>query len=157
MTLSAVLQALERLLLTLWVGGLWVTGFVLAPVLFRGFDRMLAGEIAGRMFSAISLLGIACAVVLLGLALWRERAGVWRDWRAGVLLAMLVITLIGEFGLAARMRELKEVAQSQTPGAAVWAEFGRLHGMASALFLINSVLGLWLVLRGTRPPVQAGR
>lgn len=156
MTLAAVPQAVERLLLTLWVGGLWTTGWVLAPVLFRGFDRALAGEVAGRLFSAVSLLGIVCAVLLLGLALWQRRAGVWRDWRAAVVLLMLGITLIGEFGIAARMRELKEVAQFQPPGAAAWVEFGRLHGVASALYLLNSALGLWLVLRGTRL-VQVGK
>jgi len=156
MSLSAMLQAVERVLLTLWVGGLWMTGLVVAPVLFRNYERMLAGDIAGRLFGAVSLLGMACGALLLAFAVARTRQRVWRDWRAGVLVVMLAVIVIGEFGLAARMRELKELMVLQPAAAANMAEFGRLHGIASLLFLANSALGLVLVIFGIRPRAQAG-
>jgi hypothetical protein len=156
MTLSAILQAAERVLLTLWVGGLWVTGLVLAPVLFRNYERMVAGEIAGRLFAALSLLGMLCGVLLLAFAVVRSRQRLWRDWRVGALLLMLAITMIGEFGLAARMRELKELDSLPPVAPAILSEFGRLHGVASLLFLANSTLGLVLVIFGIRPRAQAG-
>lgn len=156
MTLSAILQAAERVLLTLWVGGLWMTGLVVAPVLFRHYERMLAGDIAGRLFGTVSLLGMLCGVLLLAFAVARARLRVWRDWRAGVLVAMLIATVIGEFGLAARMRELKELMVLPPVAPAVLTEFGRLHGIASLLFLANSALGLALVVFGIRPRVQPG-
>ena len=156
MSLSAMLQAIERVLLTLWVGGLWMTGLVVAPVLFRNYERMLAGDIAGRLFGAVSLLGMACGALLLAFAVARTRQRVWRDWRAGVLVVMLAVIVIGEFGLAARMRELKELMVLQPAAAANMAEFGRLHGIASLLFLANSALGLVLVIFGIRPRAQAG-
>jgi len=151
-----MLQAVERVLLTLWAGGLWMTGLVVAPVLFRNYERMLAGDIAGRLFGAVSLLGMACGALLLAFAVVRARQRVWRDWRAGVLAIMFVSTVIGEFGLAARMRELKELMVLQPAAAAIMAEFGRLHGIASLLFLANSAFGLALVIFGIRPRVQAG-
>ncbi len=151
-----MLQAVERVLLTLWVGGLWMTGLVVAPVLFRNYERMVAGEIAGRLFAAVSLLGMVCGALLLAFAVARARQRAWRDWRAGALVVMLIITVIGEFGLAARMRELKELMVAQPAAAAIMAEFGRLHGVASLLFLVNSALGLVLVMFGIRPRVQAG-
>ena len=156
MSLSAILQAVEHILLTLWVGGLWMTGLVVAPVLFRNYERMVAGEIAGRLFSVVSLLGMLCGALLLAFAAARARQQVWRDWRAVFLFAMLVITLIGEFGLAARMRELKELMILPPVAPVVATEFGRLHGIASMLFLMNSMLGLVLVIFGIRPRLQAG-
>jgi len=156
MPLPSILQAVERVLLTLWVGGLWVTGMVVAPVLFRNYERMLAGEIAGRLFAAVSLLGMLCGALLLAFAVVRARQQVWRDGRAAVLVFMLVITVIGEFGLAARMRELKELMILPPVAPAVMVEFGRLHGIASLLFLVNSALGLVLVIFGMRPRLQAG-
>jgi len=69
---------------------------------------------------------------------------------------MLAVIVIGEFGLAARMRELKELMVLQPAAAANMAEFGRLHGIASLLFLANSALGLVLVIFGIRPRAQAG-
>jgi MFS family permease len=156
MAQPASIQAVERILLTLWVGGLWVTGLVIAPVLFKSYERMLAGDIAGRLFAAMSLLGILCGALLLAFAAARARQRVWRDWRAGVLVVMLAVTVIGEFGLAARMRELKELMILPPVAPAVMAEFGRLHGIASLLFLANSALGLVLVIFGIRPRAQAG-
>jgi len=156
MSLSAILQAVERVLLTLWVGGLWMTGLVVAPVLFRNYERMLAGDIAGRLFGAVSLLGMACGALLLAFAAARARQRVWRDWRVVMLVVMLAITIIGELGLAARMRELKELMILPPVAPAVLSEFGRLHGIASLLFLANSALGLVLVIFGIQPRVQAG-
>ena len=156
MPLSAILQVVERVLLTLWVGGLWMTGLVVAPVLFRNYERMVAGDIAGHLFAAMSWLSMLCGALLLTFSVVRTRQRVWRDWRAGVLVVMLALTVIGEFGLAARMRELKELMTLPPVAPAVLSEFGRLHGIASLLFLVNSALGLVLVIFGMRPRVQAG-
>jgi hypothetical protein len=156
MSLSTMLQAVERVLLTLWVGGLWMTGLVVAPVLFRNYERMVAGDIAGRLFAAMSLLGMVCGALLLAFAAARARQRVWRDWRAGVLAAMLAITIIGELGLAVRMRELKELMILPPVAPTVLSEFGRLHGIASLLFLANCALGLVLVIFGMQPRAQAG-
>jgi hypothetical protein len=157
MPVFAPLRILERPLLTLWVGGLWATGFVAAPVLFRNYERMQAGDIAGHLFSAMSYLGMFCGAALLILAAGRTGRGVWRDWRAAVLLVMLGLTLLGEFGLAVRMRELKELAGDRPHASVLWKEFGWLHGISSALFLLESILGLVLVLSGLRPrAAQAG-
>jgi hypothetical protein len=152
---SSVLPAIERILLTLWVGGLWVTGLLFAPVLFSGFERMLAGEIAGRLFSVMSLAGLACGAVLLALAAVRAGMHVWRDWRVLALAMMLLLALLGEFGIGARMRELRMLTAHHAE-AVLWAEFGRLHGLASALYLVECVLGLLLVVFGPRPRAQAG-
>lgn len=150
-TVSAIIPVLERIVLTLWVGGLWVTGLVLAPVLFASFQRVFAGDIAGRLFTAMALLGMVCAVLLLVLAALRCRARLWRDWRALVVVAMLAITAIGEFVLASRMRALKQVAAQHAQDSGLRSEFGILHGVSSALYLSGAVLGLVLVVAGSRP------
>jgi len=133
-----------------------MTGLVIAPVLFRNYERMVAGDIAGRLFAAVSLLGMVCGALLLAFAAARARQRVWRDWRVVMLVVMLAITIIGELGLAARMRELKELMILPPVAPAVLSEFGRLHGIASLLFLANSALGLVLVIFGIRPRVQPG-
>ena len=57
---------------------------------------------------------------------------------------MLVVVCIGEFILQPMMAELK--AQGIVEGSAAAATFGKLHGVASILFLINSLAGLVLVV-----------
>ena len=133
-----------------------MTGLVVAPVLFKHYERLVAGDIAGRLFTAVGWLGLLCGALLLMFAAARARQQLWRDWRAGIVVAMLIITVIGEFVLAVRLRELMALRILPSVAPEILMEFGRLHGVASLLFLTNSVLGLALVMSGIRPRAQAG-
>jgi len=139
------LQAVERTLLTFWVGSLWTTGFVVAPLLFAELDdRALAGSLAGAVFHVTAYAGLACAVCLLAigrLAHGRRRFFAWQTW---VIVAMLVFTAIGEFLLA------PWIAQLRAAGLTESARFAQAHGLASAVFLVNCALGLVLVSAGRR-------
>lgn len=133
----------EKILLTLWVGGMWTVGYIVAPVLFKTLDdRMLAGNLAGQMFTIMSYIGIVCALFLLAGQLMQAAA--MTNWRLWVLLVMLLIVLVGQFVLQPMMAELK----SSGLEGEVARQFGRLHGISSVLFLINSLAGLALVVTG---------
>ena len=120
---ASLIPALERILLTVWVGSLWVTGFVVAPVLFAELaDRTLAGSTAGT---------------LLNVALHKRM-----NWRALTIAAMLLLIVIGQFVITPMVAELRLQGLTES------ARFGRLHGVASVLFLLTSVLGLLLVAAG---------
>lgn len=139
----------ERLLLTLWVGALWAIGYLAVPVLFALLeDRALAGMLAGRMFSLVSYLGLVCGGVLLAGTVLRHGRAAWRGLRAGLLLVMLSLVVAGEFGLQPLMAQLK--AGGLAEGSVQAAQFARLHGIASLLYLINSLCGLLLVGMGGR-------
>lgn len=132
----------ERLILTLWVGGLWAIGFMVAPALFAQLDdRALAGTLAGVMFELMAWVGLACGSLLL---LFNQLRNSQRrlNWRALVLFLMLAIVIAGQFFLSPMIADLR--SQGLTESAA----FGRLHGIASALYLVNSLLGLGLVVAG---------
>lgn len=135
----------ETLLLTLWVGGLWTIGYLAVPVLFHELDdRALAGTLAGRMFTALAYLGLVAGSMLLIASL--RRPGGWRHWRTLVLLVMLGLVIVGQFVLQPAIAELRSVRFAAGGEAA--REFARLHGLASILYLVNSLLGMGLVLFG---------
>lgn len=53
-------QNFFRVLLVLWVGGLWTAGIAVAPILFHYQpDSHLAGSLAGRLFAVETYLGVA--------------------------------------------------------------------------------------------------
>jgi hypothetical protein len=143
------LSSLERILLTLWVGGIWAVGYLVTPVLFSSLDdRMLAGSIAGRLFGVMSLTGLLCGGLLLLAHLYRDRRSGLRDAYLWVLSVMLVVTAVGEFGIAPLMQQIKYQANGiLMPGSDLHHQFGVLHAVSSTLFLVNSLLGLWLVIR----------
>lgn len=129
----------ERIVLTLWVGGLWTTGYVVAPALFANLDeRALAGTLAAVMFEIIAWIGLACGILLLVINQLRQPRRL--NWRALVLVAMLGLVALGQFLLAPMMAELRGAGASDS------AAFARLHGAASAAYLLTSVLGLALVV-----------
>ncbi|NOX92686.1 MAG: DUF4149 domain-containing protein [Gammaproteobacteria bacterium] len=139
----------ERVALTLWVGGLWIAGYVVAPSLFASMDdRQLAGRMAGQIFQLVSYIGLVVGVSLL-LSIIVQKGGRWlRDNRARIVLLMLLFVVLSIGVLVPMMQELKLIGLA--PGSEQAAQFARLHGAASILHLINSLLGLWLVATGFR-------
>jgi len=139
----------EKILLTLWVGGLWFAGYVVAPVLFQMLDKSTAGMVAGQVFTISSYLGLFCGGFLL-LSLWFSPAAEQRvGFRLWMIVAMLCIISIGQFLLTPMMAELKQTGIIE--GSENATNFARLHGFSSILFLINSILGLVLIVVGIRP------
>lgn len=141
--------ALERILLTIWVGAIWTVGFFVVPTLFTVMEnRHAAGDVAARLFSHLNIIGLIAGGILLIVWLfktatpWQRNAGIW------ILVAMLAITLIMEFVVAPQLMQLRLVAGdelvSDTP---LRQSFAKLHVTSSVLFSINGVLGLILVVR----------
>jgi len=138
----------EKLLLTFWVGSMWFAGYVVAPVLFNMLDRVTAGNVAGQIFTISSYIGLLAGSLLLVSAVFNTSTGNRFGMRFRVLIVMLLIIVIGQFVLQPMMFELKQTGLEKGSQSAI--EFGRLHGVSSILFLINSLLGLVLVLVGVR-------
>ena len=135
-----LVPSIERILLTFWAGSLWVTGFVVAPVLFAELgDRALAGSTAGTLFTLTSYIGLACGALLLVLnGVTHKRI----NWRALAITGMLLLIVIGQFVITPMVADLRVQGLMDTP------RFGQLHGVASVLFLLTSILGLVLVAAG---------
>ncbi|GMR08308.1 MAG: DUF4149 domain-containing protein [Gammaproteobacteria bacterium] len=144
-------QVSERILLTLWVGGMWITGYMVTPLLFATLgDKHLAGNVAARLFTSMSYIGLVCGGLLLINQWYYAGRKIYKSWRAGLLVLMLIIIVVGQFVLQPMMVELK--ASGLIEGSNTAAQFGKLHGVAAILFLANSIAGLVLVISGvTRP------
>jgi uncharacterized membrane protein len=141
---QSIVFKIETVLQTLWVGGMWVIGYVVAPILFATLDdRRLAGELAGHMFTAINLIGLVCGGILLLSALYAARPR-YLNRRVVILLAMLVLICVLAFVIQPMMQELKQ--SGLVEGGDTMKQFGRLHGVSSVIYLINSLLGMWLLL-----------
>jgi len=146
--MRSIADALQSIAVTLWVGGMWVIGFIVAPLLFsRLGDRVLAGAIAGKLFTIIAWIGIGCALYLVLYRLVRFGSGCFRQGLVWVSLLMLVLLLAGGFGVQAIMEGLRAQALPKEVMESVFRDrFMTWHGVASVLYLIQSLLGLVLVV-----------
>ena len=140
-------EAIYAIALTLWIGGLWAVGYLVAPTLFYTLaDRALAGMVAGKLFTLIAYVGIACAVYLLLYRLVRFGGASFKHAIFWIVLLLLVLTLAGEFGVQPILASLKDQALPKGVMESVFRDrFAAWHGVASVLYLIQSVLGILLV------------
>jgi hypothetical protein len=146
--MGRIADALQSILATLWVGGMWAIGYVVAPVLFsRLGDRALAGLVAGKLFSLIAWIGIASAVYLLVFRLVRYGSAVFRQGVFWIVLLMLALVCAGEFGVQPIMAALKEEAlPKQVMESVLRDRFAAWHGVSSVLYIIQSLLGAAMVV-----------
>lgn len=135
-------------LITLWVGALWAIGYLAAPTLFRLLDdRMQAGQLAGEMFTYVAWLGIASACYLLVFLALRKNGAAFKSGVFWLVVLMLLLTLAGHFGIQPILAQLKaDSFPREVMESAVRSRFMAWHGVSSVVYLVESLLGLLLVV-----------
>ena len=145
-------DATAMLALTLWVGALWAIGYIAAPVLFSSLDdRVLAGTLAGKLFTVVGWLGLACGAYLLLLLLVRQGAAALKRLHFWLLVLMVLLAAAQLFGLQPLIAQLRsQSVPRELAEAATKSRFATWHGVASVLYLVQSVLGAIAVLGAPR-------
>ncbi|MEF8711378.1 MAG: DUF4149 domain-containing protein [Candidatus Accumulibacter propinquus] len=146
-------DALHDVALTLWVGGLWVIGYLVAPTLFATLsnDRQTAGLLAGRLFELMGWVGLACAVYLLLFVLLRGGTTALRRWNFWLLVLMLLLTAVSLFGVQPLLAQLKaDALPREVMESVLRNRFAAWHGVSSILYLVQTLLGLLLVTSSGR-------
>ena len=148
-------QRLFILIAGLWVGSLLTVGYLVAPAIFSTMtDRQAAGMVAGSIFRIEAYLSLIVCIGLMVLSNLLVNRGLSQfrliRW---ILLAMLLCSVAAAFIFIPWMNTLRDNALAQgmpvmvSPSATL---FGRLHGVSSILFMLQSLLGIFLVWRLTK-------
>ena len=147
-------QRLFILVASIWVGSILAVGYVVAPTIFSTLtDRQVAGMVAGSIFRVEAYISTIIGIALMVLANLLVTRGL-RQYKLVrlILLGMLVCSIAASFVFIPWMNTLRDQALLQgmpvmlSPSADL---FGKLHGASSAVFMIQSALGLYLVWRLT--------
>ncbi|WP_255539272.1 DUF4149 domain-containing protein [Polynucleobacter sp. 71A-WALBACH] len=148
-------QRLFILIAGLWVGSLLAVGYLVAPAIFSTMtDRQAAGMVAGSIFRLEAYLSLIVCIGLMVLANLLVNRGL-NQFRLirWLLLIMLLCSIAAAFIFIPWMNTLRDNALAQgmpvmlSPSATL---FGRLHGASSILFMLQSILGVYLVWRLTK-------
>ena len=153
------LRYVALLALVVWVGGLVALGAIAAPATFDVMawrhvadGRLLAGAVFGEILNRFFYVSCGAGLVLLASFLLRRilgpkprRLGI----RGGILLLMLAATLYAGVVVAGRIAALQAsigvAPSSLAENDPRRVEFGRLHGLSSALQLVPLLGGLCLI------------
>lgn len=143
---------LALIVVTAWVGGLWAVGYLVAPALFAILgDRQMAGMLAGKMFTLMSYVGMVSAAYLLIQRLASTGIAALRQAFFWIVVAMLLLVLASHFGIQPVIAGLKAQAMPADVMQSVFADrFRTWHGIASIAYLLQSLLGVALVLKASR-------
>lgn len=141
---------------SLWLGSLVTIGYLVAPVLFATLsDTRIAGMIAGRLFRIEGAISLVLGVALIVFANLLVKRGLTRYKQVRwYLLMMLVSAATVSFVLQPMMNAMRDEAASQGVSvmlSSLGASFGMLHGISSVLYLVQTLSGLILLWRLTKP------
>ena len=132
-------RALERVVLTLWVGSLWTSGFIVAPALFAWFDnRAAAGSLAGQLLTLEAWLSLGFGGLLAVIYFRKWQAHEDSRTPLNVVLIMLALIAVGEWVIHPLV-----TASRIEPGAV----FAVLHTLSMLVYAAAAVLGMMLVVR----------
>ena len=102
-------DALQSIAVTLWVGGLWVIGVVVAPFLFHSpADRAQAGLLAGHLFATMAYIGLGCGAYLLLYRLAIFGSHSLRQILFWIVLLMVALDAAGQYGVQPIMAGLRQ-------------------------------------------------
>jgi hypothetical protein len=106
------------------------------------------------MFSAMAWVGLACGTYLIIFFLVGNGVRAIRSGVFWIVLLMLVLNVVGHFGVQPILAQLKaDALPRQVMESALRDRFGTWHGVSSVLYLLQSLFGIVLVIlqeRGKR-------
>ena len=106
---------------------------------------------AGKLFSLIGWIGLASSAYLLLFLLLRRGGQAFRSGVFWLVFSMGLLAAASQFGIQPLMAQLKADALPREVMASVLRDrFAAWHGISSILYLLQSLLGLWLVVWANR-------
>ena len=142
------MKRVAALLMSVWLGVQIGVGYVVAPILFANLEKMQAGQLAGELFDIVYYLGLFAwgwAFMAVGRTSAWEHGSANKHTRKWIGL-LLVLILISEFLFAPTIAALKN---NQTPFLVNWfgGTFQTWHGVSSITYLLETVLGLGILVK----------
>ena len=157
--------SLEFLALGVWVGGLIVLIGAVIPAVFNTFGGQDSGGFfLTRAFEGYNRLVVAAAAILVVAMSYRWGSGEvtatvsrgeWILLSIMGLIAVLIIVILHP--QAAALQAEAFASQDEQARKAAFEAFFRLHMPIRSLYMVNAVLGMWLlVLKAKRSLRQEG-
>ena len=129
----------RRLICALWAGLLVAIGALVAPTLFAILDnRLVAGRIAGELFTRATIL--SCAIALALIVLSRAHRPPLPRWQALLPLVPSTLLAANELGVRPLLEAARVAAGSASPAFMAW------HGASAGLYVLATVAAVCLLV-----------
>jgi hypothetical protein len=152
---AATLRFLQVFSLGMWVGSILYFSFVVTRGAFAVLPNSdLAGALVGYALAKLHMIGIIAGVVyLLATAAIERSIGALAQPAALLVFAMIVFTMVSQYGVIARMDFLRAQmgsVEATTAGNPLRVAFDRLHQYSvwlESAVLLSGLVALFLTAR----------
>jgi hypothetical protein len=145
--MNSLLQKLAVIISSLWVGGIWAM-LMVTIIVFNKMPTYMADYIVEDMFTFMNLFGIFSSSYLLFYGFKKENLLFLKSITFWLIILMLSLILISYFGINPILENFRESSISKEIIESVFADrYSTWYGIASAAFLIECFLGIFLVLK----------
>lgn len=155
--MSTALRTIEFLCLGVWLGGICLLSFVIAPGAFGILpSRDIAGEFVGFTLGRLHLIGIGAGVIYLVAHFLRSASfPTLARYAAIAVLLMILITVFSQFYVTAHLADLRAhmgSVQNTPTDNPLRVTFDRLHRVSVALesaVLLLCIAAMYLTVRAS--------
>ena len=146
--MNSFLNKLSFIFTSIWVGGLWAMLMVTYVIFSIIPSSYIAGVIVSDLFFYINIFGIVTLLLVIVYGFYIESIRFFKKIQAWLAIFILVIVCISFFGINPILEALKLEAFPKEVMESVFADrFSAWHGIASIAYLIQCVLGVFLLLK----------
>ncbi|MCL6482211.1 MAG: DUF4149 domain-containing protein [Firmicutes bacterium] len=157
--MATTLRFLQVFALGTWVGACLFLSFAVAPGAFAVLaTREQAGAVVGMALGRLHLLGVVAGVLYVVAALAIEpRASTWLRAPVLLVLAMLLLTLVSQYGVSKHMAELRtqisaahgslDAAPEDFPPRVAFNRLHRVSVWLESAVLLAGLAALYLTVR----------
>jgi uncharacterized membrane protein len=146
-------------ILSLWIGGMSVFTFIITPVIFKAYERDMAGKIVGDLFPSYFIYTLVLSVLALVLLPAVRPFLKGRGFKLSMILIVFAI-LINVFTAVKLHPEIKKIKQEihsfEAPAddSPLRNKFGKLHAVSATLNLLVLADGiaLFFISNGMKRP-----
>lgn len=136
------------LLAAVWFGAYLLAGYGAAPLLFQSLPKEQAGNLAGALFSAVNYIGLFVWAILYlaGLSAQQRSYGQRSKLSSRIVALTWLLLAVSQFALVPLIRALRG-GQTYWLSNLLGGELSFWHSMSSSLYVLISLLGLFLIMR----------
>ena len=102
------IHQLSKIAMTFWLGGTWMAGIVIFPVLFKTLDQITAAELVKQILNIQSYIGIICLIIAFVEVIVNHRFAIMATKRFWYIVSMFTILVVEYFAIFPMIYNLRE-------------------------------------------------
>lgn len=134
----------SKIAMTFWLGGTWMAGIVIFPVLFKTLDQITASEVVGQILNIQAYIGVICLIIAIIEVIINHKLSLLMTKRFWYIVSMFSILVINYFAIFPVVYHLREKLSSIAHKFIALQNntFDFWHSLSAILFVFICIIGM---------------